>query len=100
MGAGRPEAAIGTLYAVLALSITEFLVASFVIVSCSRVLGYAFSEEKEVVHYVKEMAPFLGMSIILDGIQAVLSGTSTHLIDVVTHTNPSIQTECKHVQGW
>lgn len=75
MGAGQPEAARATLHAVLALSITEFLAAGFAIGSSGRVLGYAFSADKQVISYVKKMAPFLGMSIVMDGIQAVLSGT-------------------------
>lgn len=74
IGAGNPEAARATLHAVLALAITEFLAASFVIVTSGRILGLAFSKDKEVIHYVKKMAPFLGISITLDGLQAVLSG--------------------------
>ncbi|KAG8384118.1 hypothetical protein BUALT_Bualt04G0085100 [Buddleja alternifolia] len=76
LGAGKPEAARVTLYAVLILSITEFLLASIAILICGPILGYAFSEEKEVVDYVKEMAPFLGLSIIMDSLQAVLSGVA------------------------
>ncbi|XP_057784278.1 protein DETOXIFICATION 12-like isoform X2 [Salvia miltiorrhiza] len=74
MGAGKPEAARTTLHAVLALSITEFLAAGFAIGSSGRVLGYAFSADKQVIHYVRKMAPFLGISIVMDGLQAVLSG--------------------------
>ncbi|XP_042027072.1 protein DETOXIFICATION 12-like [Salvia splendens] len=74
MGAGKPEAARAILHAVLALSITEFLAAGFAIGSSGRVLGYAFSADKQVISYVKKMASFLSMSIVMDGIQAVLSG--------------------------
>ena len=74
MGAGKPEAARATLHAVLALSVTEFLAVGFAIGSSGHVLGYAFSADKQVVSYVKKMAPFLGMSIVMDGMQAVLSG--------------------------
>ncbi|KAI3451797.1 hypothetical protein Pfo_008462 [Paulownia fortunei] len=76
LGAGKPEAARVTLHAVLVLSIAEFLIASITIVTCGHILGYAFSEEKEVVDYVKEMAPFLGVSFIMDSLQAVLSGVA------------------------
>ncbi|KAK6151028.1 hypothetical protein DH2020_015960 [Rehmannia glutinosa] len=76
LGAGKPEAARVTVHAVLALSIAEFLIASITIVICGHILGYAFSEEKEIVDYVQKMAPFLGLSIIMDGLQAVLSGVA------------------------
>lgn len=74
LGAGKPRAAKIALYAVLVLSIAEIVIASAAIFISRHVLGYAFSDEKEVVFYVKEMVPFLCMSIIVDSLQAVLSG--------------------------
>ncbi|KAL2531633.1 MATE efflux family protein [Abeliophyllum distichum] len=76
LGAGKPQAARIALCAVLVLSIAEFVIASTAIFICRRILGYAFSNEKEVVFYVKEMVPFLCMSIIVDSLQAVLSGVA------------------------
>ncbi|XP_051127150.1 protein DETOXIFICATION 14-like [Andrographis paniculata] len=73
-GAGNPRSAKITLYAVLALSIAEFLIASISIMASGHVLGYAFSESKEIVSRVELMAPFLSLSIIMDSLQAVLSG--------------------------
>lgn len=74
LGAGKPRAAKIALYAVLVLSIAEIVIASTATFISRHVLGYAFSDEKEVVFYVKEMVPFLCMSIIVDSLQAVLSG--------------------------
>lgn len=37
-------------------------------------LGYAFSDEKEVIDYVKNMTPLLCISIMMDSTQGVLSG--------------------------
>ncbi|KAL6520141.1 hypothetical protein OROHE_017284 [Orobanche hederae] len=74
LGAGKPEAARATLHAVLVLSVVEFLLASITTVSCGHILGYAFSSEKEIVDYVHRMAPFLSLSIVMDSLQAVLSG--------------------------
>lgn len=65
-----------TLHAVLVLSTAEFLIASIAIVICGPVLGYVFSEDKEVIQYVNEMAPFLAVSIVMDSLQAVLSGVA------------------------
>nr|QBM79445.1 MATE15 [Rehmannia glutinosa] len=76
LGAGKPEAARIALCAVLVLAVTEFLIASITIYICRGILGYAFSEEKEVVNYIKEMVPFLCLSIVMDSLQSVLSGVA------------------------
>ena len=41
---------------------------------CRYILGYAYSNEKEVVDYVAKITPFLSLSVVMDGLQAVLSG--------------------------
>ncbi|GFQ01888.1 mate efflux family protein 9, partial [Phtheirospermum japonicum] len=68
LGAGKPEAAKLILQAVLVLSTAEFLIASVATVIFGHILGYAFSEEEEIVDYVHKMAPFLGLSISMDGL--------------------------------
>ncbi|KAK6128486.1 hypothetical protein DH2020_037770 [Rehmannia glutinosa] len=76
LGAGKPQATRVALYVVLVISIAEFVTTSAVIFGCRYILGYAFSDEKEVADYIKEISPFLCLSIILDSIEAVLSGVA------------------------
>ncbi|KAL0343388.1 UNVERIFIED_CONTAM: protein DETOXIFICATION 14 [Sesamum angustifolium] len=76
LGAGKPQAARVALCAVLVLSVAELLIASITIFICRGIMGYAFSDEKEVVDHVREMVPFLCISIIMDSLQAVLSGVA------------------------
>ncbi|XP_011099515.1 protein DETOXIFICATION 8-like isoform X2 [Sesamum indicum] len=76
LGAGKPQAARLALCSVLVLSVAEFLIASITIYICRSIMGYAFSDEKEVVNHVQEMVPFLCISIIMDSLQAVLSGVA------------------------
>ncbi|KAL2499462.1 MATE efflux family protein [Abeliophyllum distichum] len=76
LGAGKPRAARVAVFAVLVLSVLEFIIASTVIFFCRYILGYAFSNEMDVVNYVKDMTPFLCLSIIVDSLQAVLSGVA------------------------
>ncbi|KAK4490544.1 hypothetical protein RD792_001226 [Penstemon davidsonii] len=76
LGAGKPKAAQLVVSAVLALSIVEFVIASIALFFCRSILGYSFSNEKGVVNYVKEMTPFLCASVIMDSLQAVLSGVA------------------------
>ncbi|KAL2457542.1 MATE efflux family protein [Forsythia ovata] len=76
LGAGKPRAARDAVFAVLVLSVLEFIIASTIIFFCRYILGYAFSNEMDVVNYVKDMTPFLCLSIIMDSLQAVLSGVA------------------------
>ncbi|KAM3342848.1 hypothetical protein P3S68_027814 [Capsicum galapagoense] len=75
LGAGRPQAAKIALAAVIVLSATEVLLASITLFAVRHVWGSAFTYEKEVVTYVAEITSILCLSIIVDGTQAVLSGS-------------------------
>ncbi|CAI9110629.1 OLC1v1010688C1 [Oldenlandia corymbosa var. corymbosa] len=76
LGAGNPRAAKVAVSMVLMESVTEFVVASIVLFLCRSRLGHAFSDEKQVIHYVKKMTPLLCLSILMDGTQVVLSGVA------------------------
>ncbi|XP_027150838.1 protein DETOXIFICATION 14-like isoform X2 [Coffea eugenioides] len=76
LGAGNPVAARIALCTVLLESVSEFFLASITLYVCRSILGYAFSDEKEVIDYVKRMTYLLCISIIMDGTQAVLSGVA------------------------
>lgn len=58
----------------MVLAVGEVIVASTILLCCRSVLGFAFGNELEVVDYVKEMSPLLCLSLIMDSLQAVLSG--------------------------
>ncbi|KAF7112882.1 hypothetical protein RHSIM_RhsimUnG0182700 [Rhododendron simsii] len=74
LGAGNPEAARLAVWAVIALDAVEVTIASATLFCCRHILGRAFSNDKEVVDYVTDVAPLLCISIIMDSFQAVLSG--------------------------
>ncbi|KAL2531634.1 MATE efflux family protein [Abeliophyllum distichum] len=57
-------------------SFYQFITASAALYGCRYILGYAFSDEKEVVDYVEEITPLLSLSIIIDSLGAVLSGVA------------------------
>ncbi|KAK4426600.1 protein DETOXIFICATION 14 [Sesamum alatum] len=76
LGAGNPQAARLILCTVLILAIGEFVLAATTIFICRRVLAYAFSEDKNVVVYIQELTPFLCLSVIVDSLQAILSGVA------------------------
>nr|XP_025885467.1 protein DETOXIFICATION 14-like isoform X2 [Solanum lycopersicum] len=76
LGAGNPEAARMSVMSVTVLGMAEAIVASIILLCSCRILGYAFSNEKEVVDYLRDMTPLLCLLIATDCIQAVLSGVA------------------------
>ncbi|KAF3431963.1 hypothetical protein FNV43_RR26699 [Rhamnella rubrinervis] len=76
LGAGNSKAARTATLAVMFLAVGEACIISTVLFVNRRVFGYTFSNEKEVVDYVTEIAPLVCVSLILDGLQGVLSGVA------------------------
>ena len=74
LGAGNAQAARIATFAAMILAVMETSVVSTALFASRRVFGYSFSNEKEVVDYVTDMAPLVCVSVILDSIQGVLSG--------------------------
>ncbi|XP_077253739.1 protein DETOXIFICATION 14-like [Tasmannia lanceolata] len=76
LGAGRPQAARMAVRVAMVLAISEAVIVSTILFTIRYILGYAYSNEKEVVNYVTEMAPLVCISVIMDSIQGVLSGVA------------------------
>ncbi|KAJ8620491.1 hypothetical protein MRB53_029020 [Persea americana] len=76
LGAGKPQVARLATYAAMLVSITETVIVGTTLFATRYILGCAYSSEKEVVSYVANMVPLLCLSVITDGIQAVLSGVA------------------------
>ncbi|GAV75823.1 LOW QUALITY PROTEIN: MatE domain-containing protein [Cephalotus follicularis] len=76
LGAGNPDAARGAIIVAMILEIAEAFIAGITLFCCRHVLGYVYSNDKDVVDYVAELAPLLSLLIIVDSSQAVLSGVA------------------------
>ncbi|KAH7650667.1 Multi antimicrobial extrusion protein [Dioscorea alata] len=76
LGAGKPNKARLVVRVTLLITITEAITISTTIFALRYILGYAYSDEKQVIDYVTEMVPFVCISIIMDGLQGVLSGVA------------------------
>ncbi|KAH9617373.1 hypothetical protein KSS87_004798 [Heliosperma pusillum] len=74
LGAGNPDRARTAAYAVMLIAVSIGLIVSSILFATRKVFGYCFSNEKEVVDYVTTMAPLICLSVIMDGLQGVLSG--------------------------
>ncbi|KAK6122390.1 hypothetical protein DH2020_043900 [Rehmannia glutinosa] len=76
LGAGKPEEARLSVVALMLLATMNAIVATMILLGCRKVFGYIFSNEKEVVDYLTDMAPLLCLTVILDSIQGTLSGVA------------------------
>ncbi|QCD85415.1 multidrug resistance protein [Vigna unguiculata] len=76
LGAGHPRAARLAVYFVFIMAIIEGTLIGAVMILLRNIWGYAYSNEVEVVQYVAIMLPILALSIFLDALQCVLSGTA------------------------
>ncbi|CAN1797698.1 Protein DETOXIFICATION 14 [Linum perenne] len=74
LGAGKPKAAKMAVEAVMILAVMELAVVILPLFLCRHILGYVFSNDKEIVEYVADMAPFMCLSATMDTLQSVLSG--------------------------
>ncbi|KAK4733423.1 hypothetical protein R3W88_007684 [Solanum pinnatisectum] len=76
LGAGNDEAAKMTVRAALTISMADAIISGSIFYCCRHIVGYAFSNEKEVVDYISKMTPFLCILMVSDCIQGVLSGVA------------------------
>ncbi|XP_040861913.1 protein DETOXIFICATION 13 isoform X4 [Glycine max] len=58
----------------MTLAASAAILVSSIIFACRQVVGYAFSNELDVVDYFTEMVPLLSISVILDTLHDTLSG--------------------------
>ncbi|PIN20703.1 putative membrane protein, predicted efflux pump [Handroanthus impetiginosus] len=74
LGAGNPDKARVVVWAVMFLAVTETIIISILLFCFRRILGRAYSNEKQVVDYIAVMTPLICASTITDSLQAVISG--------------------------
>ncbi|KAM5588681.1 protein DETOXIFICATION 40-like [Rosa sericea] len=76
IGAGHPKSAA---FAVIIVTSTSFIISvvcAIVVLALRNVISYAFTEGETVSNAVSALSPYLAVSIMLNGIQPVLSGVA------------------------
>uniref|UniRef100_M1CZZ5 Protein DETOXIFICATION n=2 Tax=Solanum tuberosum TaxID=4113 RepID=M1CZZ5_SOLTU len=76
LGAGNPQGARLSAVSVMLIAAAESILVGTTVFACRNVFGYIFSNEKEVVDYVANIAPLLCLSVIIDSFQGTLSGVA------------------------
>ncbi|PWA57683.1 multi antimicrobial extrusion protein [Artemisia annua] len=76
LGAGNPKAAAFSVWMVTSVSFIIAIIESIIIFSVRDVISYAFTSGETVANEVSDLCPLLVITIILNGIQPVLSGVA------------------------
>ncbi|PON38416.1 Multi antimicrobial extrusion protein [Parasponia andersonii] len=76
LGAGNPKSAA---FSVVVVNLVSFLIAvveAIVVLSFRHVISYAFTSGETVAEAVSDLCPFLAVTLVLNGVQPVLSGVA------------------------
>ncbi|OMO94111.1 Multi antimicrobial extrusion protein [Corchorus capsularis] len=76
VGAGHPKSAAFSVYVVTLISFIIAIVEAVVVLALRDVISYAFTEGETVANAVSELCPFLAVTLVLNGVQPVLSGVA------------------------
>lgn len=87
LGAGHPKSVAFSVIIVNSISFLIFLVAAILIMMFRHVISYGFTDGDTVAQAVSELCPFLAISIILYGIQPVLSGKLENIFELINMPN-------------
>ncbi|RDY07204.1 Protein DETOXIFICATION 40, partial [Mucuna pruriens] len=93
LGARNPKSASFSVVVVTVISFLISIIVAVVVLAIRDVISYAFTEGEEVAVAVSDLCPLLALSIVLNGIQPVLSGT---FIPITTNKMPRVAVGC----GW
>ncbi|XP_074331660.1 protein DETOXIFICATION 40-like [Apium graveolens] len=76
LGGGNPKSAAFSVLVVNSVSFSIAVVEAIVVLSLRNVISYAFTGGETVAKAVSELCPLLAVSLILNGVQPVLSGVA------------------------
>ncbi|MCI25964.1 protein TRANSPARENT TESTA 12-like, partial [Trifolium medium] len=74
LGAGNPKSAA---FSVIIVNVVSFVIAvieAILVLALRHVVSYAFTDGETVANAVSDLCPYLAITLILNGIQPVLSG--------------------------
>ncbi|GFZ06326.1 MATE efflux family protein [Actinidia rufa] len=76
LGAGNPKSAAFSVVMVTLVSLTIAVIEAIVVLALRHVISYVFTSGETVANAVSELCPFLAVTLILNGVQPVLSGVA------------------------
>ena len=82
LGAGNPKSAEFSVMVLTLISFIIALIAAVVVLALRDVISYAFTEGETVATAVSDLCPLLAITLILNGVQPVLSGIYLILLNL------------------
>ncbi|KAJ4970000.1 hypothetical protein NE237_003099 [Protea cynaroides] len=76
LGAGHPKSAAFSVVVVNLISLVITLILAAVVLALRDVISYAFTGGEAVAQAVSELSPLLAITIVLNGVQPILSGVA------------------------
>ncbi|GMH05315.1 hypothetical protein Nepgr_007155 [Nepenthes gracilis] len=76
LGAGNPKSAAFAVLMVTSVSLVISIVEAAVVLALRHVISYAFTGGETVADAVSDLCPYLAVTLILNGVQPVLSGVA------------------------
>ncbi|XXG85604.1 hypothetical protein AAC387_Pa11g0651 [Persea americana] len=76
LGAGNPKSAAFSVVVVTSVSFIISVIIAVIILALRHVISYGFTEGEVVANAVSELCPLLGITLVLNGVQPVLSGVA------------------------
>ncbi|CAN6485628.1 unnamed protein product [Victoria cruziana] len=76
LGAGNPRAASFSVTIVVLVSLVVSAIAAATVLALRHVISYAFTDGETVANAVSDLCPLLALTLLLNGIQPVLSGVA------------------------
>ncbi|XP_039001749.1 protein DETOXIFICATION 40-like [Hibiscus syriacus] len=74
LGAGHPKSAAFTVIIVTSVSLSIAFVEAVVVLALRHVISFAFTEGETVAKAVSDLCPLFAVTLVLNGVQPVLSG--------------------------
>lgn len=74
LGAGNPKAASFSVVVVTVISFIISIIAAVTVLALRNVISYAFTDGEIVAAAVSDLCPLLALTLLLNGVQPVLSG--------------------------
>lgn len=89
LGAGHPKSTSFSVVVVTVISFVISVVSAIVVLLLRDVISYAFTEGEVVAAAVSDLCPLLALTLLLNGVQPVLSGKYYNLSSKIlkTHEN-------------
>lgn len=79
LGRGNPKSAAFSVVVVNSISLSIAVVEAIIVLSLRNVISYAFTGGETVAKAVSELCPLLAITLVLNGVQPVLSGNHPFL---------------------